>query len=147
MEQAATGHARDRRHGANYSIYGDVDVDALLATATPWAPFTVWRKGDAVDRARVAATSGVTIDIGEGADPIEPAILRFLLEDRPFLTAAARLVSTATRSVLTCRMHVHAGAPSRLALSPSAISQLAAARVELEIIAYPDSTADDAEGR
>ena len=42
-----------------YSIYGDVDVDALLSVARPWAPFRIWRKGDPVAGGRVATTGVV----------------------------------------------------------------------------------------
>jgi len=128
------------RYGASYSLYGDVDVDAVLAIAKPWAPFTVWRKGDALPLGgRVATTAGVTIDICEDRERVEPGVLRFLLEERPFLTAAARLVSPTIRSVLTCRMWVSAGVPSQVALSATALTQLAAARIELEVVGYPSS--------
>jgi hypothetical protein len=128
------------RYAASYSVYGDVDVDALLGIAKPWAPFTVWRKGDALPvGGGIARTSGVTIDICEDRDRVEPGVLRFLLEERPFLTAAARLVSPTIRSVLTCRMSVYTMVPSQVALSATALSQLAAARVELEVVGYPCS--------
>lgn len=131
------------RYGASYSIYGDVDVDALLSVARPWAPCRVWRKGDPVAGGRVATTAGVTIDVGADRDRVEPAILRFLLEDRVFLAAAAQLVSHAVRSVLTCRMRVGATAPSHVRLSPTALTQLAAARVELEVAGYPPADRPD----
>ena len=124
-------------HGASYSVYGDVDVEALLAIAKPWAPFRVWRKGDPAGGGRLATTAGVTIDIGDDRTRLEPAILRFLMEERVFLTTASRLVSPAIRSVLTCRMRVPAVGPSRLVLSPTAVMQLASARVELEVIGSP----------
>jgi len=139
VAENAAADAYGDRYGASYSIYGDVDVDALLAIATPWAPCRVWRKGDPAGRGRTAQTAGVTIDICEDRDRVEPAVLRFLLEDRAFLMAAARLVSPATRSVLTCRMWVYASAPSQVILSPTAVAQLAAARVEVEVVGYPSA--------
>src|SRR4051812_15743762 len=125
------------RYGASYSIYGDVDVDALLAIARPWAPCRVWRKGDATGRGRAAKTSGVTIDIGEDRSTIEAAVLRFLLEERAFLTAAARFASPTTWSLLTCRMWVYAAVPSQVVLAPTTIAQLAFAHVSLEVVGYP----------
>jgi hypothetical protein len=137
MEEATAAHPYADRYGASYSVYGDVDVDALLSVVKPWAPFRVWRKGDPVAGGRVAATAGVAIDIGEDRDRVEPAILRFLLEERVFLTAASKLVSHGVRSVVTCRMWVYATLPSQVTLSPTALTQLAAARVELEVVGYP----------
>lgn len=128
-----------QRAGASYAIYGDLDVDALLAAATPWAPHTVWRKGDPTPAGSEAKTAGVSVDVCDDRGAIEPAILRFLLEDRPFLTAATQLVSPAVRSVLTCRLQVDGMLPSLIRLSPTAVAQLAAARVELEIAAYPSA--------
>jgi len=72
-------------------------------------------------------------------DRVEPAVLRFLLEERPFLTAAARLVSPTTWSLLTCRMWVYAAVPSQVVLAPTTIAQLAAARVGFEVVGYPCS--------
>jgi hypothetical protein len=135
MEDAADPYAD--RYGASYSIYGDADVDALLAVARPWAPFRVWRKGESAGGGRVAKTAGVTIDISEDGRSVEPAVLRFLMEERVFLAAAARIVSPDTRSVLTCRMWVNAAVPSQVVLSATTIAQLAAARVELEVVGYP----------
>ena len=131
------------RYGASYSVYGDVDVDALLATARPWAPFRSWLKGDPVAGGRVATTAGVTIDIGDDRARVEPAILRFLLEERVFLAAASKLVSPGVRSVLTCRMGVRATVPSQVVLSPTAVAQIAAARVELEVVGYPCADRSD----
>ncbi len=93
MDEDAAADPYADRLGASYSIYGDLDVDALLAIARPWAPFRVWRKGDPAGGSRLATTAGVTIDIGEDRNSLEPAILRFLMEERAFLTAASRLVS------------------------------------------------------
>jgi hypothetical protein len=141
MDEAVDPHAD--RYGATYSLYGDVDVDALLSVVKPWAPFRVWRKGDPAAGGRVATTAGVTIAIGEDRDRVEPAILRFLLEERPFLAAAAGHVSHHVRSVLTCHMYVYAAVPSRVLLSPAALTQLAAARVELEVVGYPGADRPD----
>ncbi len=140
MEEDQAADPFADRYGASYSIYGDVDVDALLAIAQPCAPFRVWRKGDPAGDGRVTArTAGVTIDICEDRDRVEPAVLRFLLEERPFLTAAARLVSPTTWSLLTCRMWVYAAVPSQVVLAPTTIAQLAAARVGFEVVGYPCS--------
>ena len=126
------------RYGASYSIYGDLDVDALLAVARPRSPFEVWRKGEAVSRSgRTAKSSGVTIDICEDRDEIEPAVVRFVLEERAFLRAAAQLASPTVWSVLTCRMWVYAAVPSQVFLSNAAARQVADAGVDLVVVGYP----------
>ena len=137
MEEDMAGDPYADRYGASYSIYGDVDVDALLAIAKPWAPWKVWRKGDPAGRGRTAKTAGLTIEIGGDRQSIEAAVLRFLMEERAFLTAAEGFASPTTWSLLTCRMSVYAEVPSQVVLAPTTIAQLAAARVALEVVGYP----------
>src|SRR3954453_8613290 len=115
MNEDAAADPYADRNGTNCSIYGTFDVNALLAAATPRSPFDVWRKGDVrSSRGRTAKSSGVTIDICEDRQDIEPAVLRFLLAERAFLTVAARFASATTWSVLTCRMWVYAAVPSHV---------------------------------
>jgi hypothetical protein len=110
----------------------------LLAVAQPSAPFEVWRKSEPVGGGRrTAKTAGVTIDICDDRASVEPAVLRFLMEERAFLTAAARFVSPTSWSLLTCRMWVYAAVPSQVVLAPTTVVQLAAARVALEVVGYP----------
>jgi hypothetical protein len=126
------------RYGASYSIYGTFDVDALLAAVTPRSPFDVWRKGDVrSSRGRTARSSGVRIDICEDRDGLEPAVVRFLLEERAFLAAAAKLASPTVWSVLTCRMWVYAAVPSQVFMSNAAARQIASAGVDLVVVGYP----------
>lgn len=89
MGEAAAADPYADRHGASYSIYGD-DA-ALLAIAKPRTPFRIWRHGDPAGGSRLAKTAGLSIDIGEDRNSLESAALRFLMEERAFLTAASRL--------------------------------------------------------
>jgi len=49
-----------------YSMYGDVEVDALLSRARPTCPFSVWRRGDNTE-VGVASTSGISVPVTHGA--------------------------------------------------------------------------------
>ena len=137
MEDDAGADPYADRYGASYSIYGDLDIDALLAVARPRSPFELWRKGDVRSAGRLAKSSGVTIDICGDRHEVEPGVVRFLLEERAFLRAAARAASSTAWSVLTCRRSVYAAAPSQVLLSSAATRQIAEAGVDLVVIGYP----------
>lgn len=82
---------------------------------------------------RTAKSSGLTIAICEDRDAVEDAVVRFLLEERVFLAAAAKVPSPAAWSTLTCHMWVYAAVPSQVA----AVRQIAAAGVDLVVVGYP----------
>jgi len=60
------------RYGAEDSLYGDLDIDRVLAEARPRMPFGAWRRGDVVSRlGRTAKSSGLTIAICEDRENVE----------------------------------------------------------------------------
>jgi len=94
----------DPREGfrTEYSLYGDFDVDLLLAKARPKGPFSVWRKGDTTEFG-VASSSGITVPISDGAS--KQAHFRdvgeFLERDREFLLEASRATGLLQRGMVT----------------------------------------------
>ena len=55
MEEDEAADPYADRYGVSYSIYGDVDVDALLAIAQPCAPFRSGGRATPAGRGRIAS--------------------------------------------------------------------------------------------
>lgn len=84
MEDDARADPYADRYGATYSIYGDLDIDALLVVARPRSPFELWRKGDVRSAGRLARSSGVPIDICEDRNArVDLVVVGYPCDDYP----------------------------------------------------------------
>jgi hypothetical protein len=124
------------RYGAKYTIYGALDLDALLAEARPRSRFEAWRPGDRRPTYTVKS-SGLTIEIGEHERSTERAVRRFLAKERAFLTIAARYASRTVWNTLSCRMWVFAKEESLVYFSRDTLRLIADSGVDLVVHGYP----------
>ena len=125
------------RYGANYSIYGALDLDALLAEARPRSSFEAWRRGERGPSGIVAKSAGLTIAIAEHERSVEAAVRRFLAKERVFLAVAAGYASRRVWNMLSCRMWVYAKEESLVFLSRDTVRLIAEAGVDLVVPGYP----------
>jgi hypothetical protein len=128
-----------------YSIYGEFDVDQLLAKARPKGAFSVWRTGETTDIG-VASSSGVTIPVSDGAS--RAALFRdvgeFLDRDRELLLEA-RHVTGVQRGLLTS-ITLNAGEiPVGLELPAALLFAAGQLDVSWAVMAFPYWDADAAQ--
>lgn len=128
------------RFSAHYRISGPLlDVDALLAAASPAGPHDHWRRGAPLDDGRPALTSGVQIEIGDydDGDALTEALEAFLDTDAAFVAAARRFANDDVLCVLACAVWVYPEEPATLSLPPELLARLAEAGVLVEVSGYP----------
>jgi hypothetical protein len=85
-----------------YSVYGDLDVDSLLAKARPVGPFSVWRRGYTTEFG-VASSSRITLPVSDGTskEHLFREVGEFLEREREFLLQASRAPGRVQRGLVT----------------------------------------------
>ena len=128
------------RLSVHYRFSGPaLDVDALLAAATPAGAHESWRRGDPLDGGQRARTSGVQVEIGDFEDAGEAvdAIEGFLDNEAPFLAAAARAAGDETLSALAIALWVYEDESAGIGLAPELLQRLSRAGIAVEVTGFP----------
>jgi hypothetical protein len=126
----------------DYSIFADsLDVDALLAKATPIGNHTVWRVGE-ITEFGPAQSSGIRISVfrGGSARALHSAVREFLDREDEFLKAAQtfvrdNVVSTLNTSMIVLQNHL----PVTIDLPCRLLARLADRAIEWSVTGFPCS--------
>lgn len=132
----------DLRYDTHYALYGaTLDVDAVLAKATPTKPATVWRRGEANAVGKRHLSSGLQIELSEGASvaAFQRAVRSFLEKEQAFLRVAARVTGPKVWSVISSGLFVHSVGPVTLFLPPDLMALAGRRGVGWSVTGYPCS--------
>ena len=127
-------------YSVHYRISGpSLDVDALLAAARPTSAHEVWHRGDVLEEAQRARTSGVQIEVvdhHDAADVVD-AIEAFLDAESAFLGAVVRSATDEAQSVLACALWVYGDEPVGLRCRSRRSGDSQRLGVSLEVSGFP----------
>ncbi len=132
----------DLRYATHYALYGArLDIDAVLAKAKPRRPAEVWRRGEANAIGKKHLSSGLQIELSEGASvpAFQRAVRTFLEKEQTFLRIAASVAGPKVWSVISSGLFVHSAGPVTLFLPPDLMALAGRQGVGWSVTGYPCS--------
>jgi hypothetical protein len=123
-----------------YSVYGRLDVDSLLAKARPKGDVSIWRRGEATEFG-VASSSGITVPVSDGVskEQLFRDVRRFLKRERIFLLAISRLRGPVQRGLVTSISARPGDIPVGFELPATLLAYAGRRRVSWAFMSYPSS--------
>ena len=124
-----------------YSVYGELDVDSLLANGRPAGPFSVWRRGDVTEHG-IASSSGITVPVSDAManEALYRDVGQFLERERGFLLAASRVSGLVQRGLVTSITLRQGDIPGGLELPAELLALAGQQGVSWALMAFPPST-------
>jgi hypothetical protein len=126
-----------------YSIYGEVDVDALLANGRPTGSFSAWRRGDVTEHG-IASSSGITVPVSDARskEGLFRDVGKFLEREREFLLAASRVSGLLQRGLVTSITLRQGDLPAGLEFPAELLAAAGQQDVSWALMAFPPYSTD-----